>query len=148
MSLKLHISSHPERRLRFAESTRSLIRLNDLPDSPTSPGHVCEALTRGGVPCREALPFDHRDPWCAQHLEEWTHLNSLWLSTHRDAERTVILSPDVAKQKIIKLRQSVDLRQQIRRQFYPHGGDIQDYIKWIAKMETDITQLADSLLSI
>ena len=59
----------------------------------------------------------------------------------------MVLSLDVAKQKVLKLRQSVDLRRQIRDRFYPRGGDIQDYIKWLAKLEADVRGLADSLLS-
>lgn len=58
-----------------------------------------------------------------------------------------VISSETAKQKVIKLRLSVDLRRQIRDRFYPRWGDIQDYIKWIAKLEADVRQLADSLLS-
>lgn len=58
-----------------------------------------------------------------------------------------VISADIAKQKVMKLRLSVELRRQIRDQFYPRGGDIQDYIKWIHNLENDVRQLADSLLS-
>jgi hypothetical protein len=79
--------------------------------------------------------------------QEWRDLNAQWSKAHKEAEKLVVLSSETAKQKVIKLRLSVDLRRQIRDRFYPRGGDIQDYIKWIAKLESDVRQLADSLLS-
>jgi hypothetical protein len=74
-------------------------------------------------------------------------MTTRWSKVHKDAERVVVTGLDAAKQKILKLRQSVDLRRQIQDRFYPRGGDIQDYIKWIGKMENDVRQLADALLS-
>jgi hypothetical protein len=70
-----------------------------------------------------------------------------WGRVHKDAEKMTVTGLDAAKQKIMKLRQSVDLRRQIQDRFYPRGGDIQDYIKWIHKMENDVRALADTLLS-
>jgi hypothetical protein len=70
-----------------------------------------------------------------------------WGRVHKDAEKVMVMGLDDAKQKIMKLRQSVDLRRQIQDRFYPRGGDIQDYIKWIHKMENDVRALADTLLS-
>jgi hypothetical protein len=70
-----------------------------------------------------------------------------WAKIHKEAEKLMVTGLDAAKQKIMKLRQSVDLRRQIQDRFYPRGGDIQDYIKWIHKMENDVRALADALLS-
>lgn len=148
MTLHLRIQSATERRLRFAESTRCLIYASQVPDSPAASGHSCEALNHNGRRCRAVLADDQTHPWCDHHHHEWSDLAAQWRATRREAEGIVVSGPDSAKQKIITLRQAVDLRQQIRRQFYPQGDDIQDYIKWIAKLENDLTQVGDTLLSI
>jgi hypothetical protein len=70
-----------------------------------------------------------------------------WAKVHKEAEDLMVTGLDAAKQKIMKLRQSVDLRRVIQDRFYPRGGDIQDYIKWIHKLENDVRALADALLS-
>lgn len=121
--------------------------MSEAPESPTSPGAICEAVEIDSRPCRAELPSSAGEPFCSRHYKEWRELNTRWGKTHKEAEKLVVISLDLAKQKVIKLRQSIDLRRQIRDQFYPRGGDIQDYIKWIAKLENDIRQLADSLLS-
>ncbi|KAI1533615.1 hypothetical protein PtrSN002B_007777 [Pyrenophora tritici-repentis] len=146
MSLQLRISSSHEKRPTFRGNSRRLLRLSDIPDSPTTIGAACEAVESDGRACRVALPSEASHPWCERHTEEWKDLNARWGKTQREAERIVVLSLDVAKQKVMKLRQSVELRRQIRDRFYPGGGDIQDYIKWLGKLESDVRQLADSLL--
>lgn len=148
MSIQLHISSSKERRpTNYRGNTRRLLRLSDIPDSPTSSGAVCEAVESDGRACWIALPSNTSDIWCPRHHDEWTQMTMRWGKVHMEAEKTMVTTLDVAKQKIMKLRQSVDLRRQIQDRFYPRGGDIQDYIKWINKMENDVRQLADSLLS-
>ncbi|KAL7775813.1 hypothetical protein CFE70_009657 [Pyrenophora teres f. teres 0-1] len=146
MSLQLRISSSHEKRPTFRGNSRRLLRLSDIPESPTTIGAACEAVESDGRACRVALPSGASDPWCERHTEEWKDLNARWGKTQREAERIIVLSLDVAKQKVLKLRQSVELRRQIRDRFYPGGGDIQDYIKWLGKLESDVRQLADSLL--
>ncbi|RMZ73740.1 hypothetical protein GMOD_00009508 [Pyrenophora seminiperda CCB06] len=121
MSLHLRISSSQERRPAFRGKTRQLLRLSDVPDSPASSGAFCDAVESDG--------HDYA-------MEQNT----------REAEKLMVTSLDAAKRKIMKLRQSVDLRRQIQDRFYPRGGDIQDYTKWIHKMENDVRALADALL--
>ncbi|KAF1829402.1 hypothetical protein BDW02DRAFT_642881 [Decorospora gaudefroyi] len=134
MSVQLRISSSQERRPNnFRGNARRLLRLND-------------AVETDGRACRSALPSGASDPWCERHHEEWKDLIAHWSRTQKDVEKIVVLSVDLAKQKVMKLRQSVELRRQIRDRFYPGGGDIQDYIKWLGKLEGDVRQLADSLL--
>jgi len=147
MSIQLRISSSHEKHPTFRGNSRRLLRLSDIPESPSTIGAACEAVETDGRACRVALPSGASDPWCERHTEEWKDLSARWSKTQREAERIVVLSLDVAKQKVMKLRQSVELRRQIRDRFYPGGGDIQDYIKWLGKLESDVRQLADSLLS-
>jgi len=147
MSLQLRISSSQEKRPAYRGNSRRLLRLSDIPESPATIGATCEAVESDGRACRNALPSGTSDPWCDRHLEEWQDLNAKWSKTQKEAERIIVLSLDVAKQKVMKLRQSVELRRQIRDRFYPGGGDITDYIKWLAKLEADVRGLADSLLS-
>ena len=147
MSLQLRISSSQEKRPAYRGNTRHLLRLIDIPESPATLGAVCEAVETDGRPCRAALPSGANDPWCDRHHDERNDLNARWSKIQKEAERIIVLSLDVAKQKVMKLRQSVELRRQVRDRFYPGGGDIQDYIKWLGKLENDVRQLADSLLS-
>ncbi|CAO2658311.1 Nn.00g060340.m01.CDS01 [Neocucurbitaria sp. VM-36] len=146
MALQLRISNTRERRPDFKGNTRRLLRLSEVPDPPTSLGAVCEALESNGRPCNVALPKNAKDPWCNGHHKKWIDLTSRWNKIHKEAEQLVVTSLDVAKQKVLKLRQSVEHRRQIRDTFYPRGGDLQDYIKWIGKLENDVRQLADTLL--
>jgi hypothetical protein len=69
-----------------------------------------------------------------------------WAKIHKEAEKLMVSGLLAATQKTMKLRQSVDLRRLVQDRFYPRGGDIQDYIKWIHKMENDVSALADALL--
>lgn len=148
MTVQLRISSSKEQRSTiYRGNTRRLLRLSDVPDSPTSSGAVCEAVESDGQACWVALKESAGDIWCYQHHDEWRQLNIHWAKIHTDAERMTVTGLDAGKQKILKLRQSVDLRREIQERFYPRGGDIQDYIEWINKMENDVRQLADSLLS-
>jgi hypothetical protein len=148
MSVQLRINSLQDRRPSIkSNNARRLVRLSDIPESPTIVGPACEALESDGRSCKVALAKSAEDPWCHRHHQEWRDLNARWSKAHKEAEKLVVLSSETAKQKVIKLRLSVDLRRQIRDRFYPRGGDIQDYIKWIAKLESDVRQLADSLLS-
>lgn len=147
MSVQLRINGLQARRPSVKGTARRLVRLSDIPESPTVTGPVCEALELDGRPCQVALASTTKDSWCNRHYHEWKEINSRWNKAHREAEKMTVISSETAKQKVIKLRLSVDLRRQIRDRFYPRGGDIQDYIKWIAKLEADVRQLADSLLS-
>jgi hypothetical protein len=147
MSLQLRISSSQERRPAFRGKTRQLLRLSDVPDSPSSSGAVCDAVDSEGHACWATLPSSAGDPWCYKHHDEWQQMSLRWAKIHKEAEKLMVTGLDAAKQKIMKLRQSVDLRRQIQDRFYPRGGDIQDYIKWIHKMENDVRALADALLS-
>jgi hypothetical protein len=147
MSVQLRINSLKDWRPNVKGNARHLLRSSEVPGSPTTIGPVCEALELHGRPCKVTLAATAEDPWCNRHHHEWKDLNARWIKTHKEAERLVVVSSETAKQKVIKLRLAIDLRRQIRDRFYPRGGDIQDYIKWVAKLETDVRQLADSLLS-
>jgi len=144
MSVQLRIT---DRWPSVKASSRTILRSNDVPPSPTVSGAVCEALEADGRPCKGTHTTTTGDPWCGKHHQEWKDINAKWNRVHKEAERQTVTSSETAKQKVLKLRQSVDLRRTIRDRFYPRGGDIQDYIRWIAKLETDIRQLADTLLS-
>jgi hypothetical protein len=148
MSVQLRINGLQDRRPSIKANSRHLLRSVEVPDSPGTLGPACEALEPSGRPCKVALATTAQDPWCHRHHNEWLDINTRWSKTQKEAETLAVVSSETAKQKVIKLRLSVDLRRQIRDRFYPRGGDIQDYIKWIAKLETDVRQLADSLLSI
>ncbi|KAF2847502.1 hypothetical protein T440DRAFT_491936 [Plenodomus tracheiphilus IPT5] len=146
MSLQIRLNSSRERRPAYRTKTRDLLNLSKVPDSPASSRACCEAVEADGRPCRTELPFIAGDPFCSRHYKEWRDLSARWNRTHKEAETLIVVNLDVAKQKVIKLRLSVKLRRQIRDQFYPRGGDTQDYIKWIASVEDDVRQLADHLL--
>ncbi|KAH8711892.1 hypothetical protein GQ44DRAFT_689821 [Phaeosphaeriaceae sp. PMI808] len=146
MSVQLRINSVQDRRPSIKGSTRHLVRASEVPESPTTRGPICEALELDGRPCKAALTATAEDPFCKRHHREWKDLNTRWSKSSQEAEKIVVISSGTAKQKTIKLRQSIDHRRNIRDRFYPRGGDLQDYIKWIAKIETDVRQLADSLL--
>jgi hypothetical protein len=148
ISVQLRINSLQDRRPSVkSNNARRLVRLSDIPESPTIVGPACEALESDGRSCKVALAKSAEDPWCHRHHQEWRDLNARWSKVHKEAEKLAVINSETAKQKVIKLRLSVDLRRQIRDRFYPYGDDIQDYIKWIAKLESDVRQLADSLLS-
>ncbi|OAL52599.1 hypothetical protein IQ07DRAFT_505038 [Pyrenochaeta sp. DS3sAY3a] len=146
MTLQLRLSSLRERHPHFKGNTRSLLRFSLAPDPPSTSGTKCDALDSDGRPCDVVLSSAGNDPWCNRHLKEWKDLSIKWNKTQKDAEKLVVTGLDVAKQKVMKIRLSIDLRRQIRDRFYARGGDIQDYIKWIGKLETDLRQLADTLL--
>jgi hypothetical protein len=147
MSVQLRINGLQDRRPSIKTNSRQILRSVDVPESPGALGPACEALEPSGRPCKVALATTAIDPWCHRHHNEWLDINTRWSKTQKEAEKVVVVSSETAKQKVLKLRLSVELRRQIRDRFYPRGGDIQDYIKWIAKLETDVRQLADSLLS-
>lgn len=147
MSVQLRINNVRERKPSIKTHARHVLRSTEVPESPSTLGPACEALEQDGRACRVALASTAEDPWCHKHHKEWLELNARWTKTHKEAEKVAVVSSETAKQKVLKLRMSVELRRQIRDRFYPRGGDIQDYIKWLAKLETDVRQLADSLLS-
>lgn len=143
MSLQLRINN---RRVSLKGPSRHLLRSIEVPKSPTSRGPTCGALKPDGCQCTVALA-DIIDIWCGVHQDEWKDLDARWRETYREAEKQTVISLKTAKWKVMKLRLSVDLRRQIRDRFYPQGGDIHDYISWITKLETELRQLAENLLS-
>jgi hypothetical protein len=147
MSVQLRINNLQERKSGTKTIARHLLRSIEVPDSPGAVGPVCEALQPDGRPCKVALTTTVGSPWCPPHHHEWTDLNARWTKAQKETDKLAVISSETAKQKVLKLRLSVELRRQIRDRFYPLGGDMQDYIKWIGKLETDVRQLADSLLS-
>ncbi|CBX98999.1 hypothetical protein IAQ61_001276 [Plenodomus lingam] len=146
MTLEICVNTSTVRQPAYRTKARNLLHLSEIPDSTAALGATCEALESDGKPCCAELPSSAGDPFCRRHYREWRDLSARWERTHQEAERLIVLNLDIAKQKVIKLRLSIKLRRQIRDQFYPRGGDIQDYIRWIGNLENDIRQLADSLL--
>ncbi|KAK1912018.1 hypothetical protein P3342_012501 [Pyrenophora teres f. teres] len=147
MSVQLRMSSSRERRQNnFRCESRRLLYLNNVPDCPLSNEAVCEAVEPDGRACWIALPPNSDDIWCYQHHNEWRQMTARWEKVNQNAEEISVVGLESAKQKILITRQSVYLRRQIQHRFYPRGGDIQDYIEWIQKMEQNTRLLADTLL--
>jgi hypothetical protein len=146
-SVQLRINGLQDRRSSERSPSRQLLRLVDVSELLDAYEPSCEALEPSGRPCKVALAATAEDPWCHRHRDEWLDLTTRWIRLQKEAEKLAVIGFESAKQKVLKLRLSVELRRQIRDQFYPRGDDTQDYIKWIVKLETDVRQLADSLLS-
>jgi hypothetical protein len=146
-SAQHRINGLQDRRSSKKSPSQPLLRLVNVPESLGDHDPACKALEPSGRPCKVALAATADDPWCHRHRDEWLDLTTRWIRLQKEAEIVVVLGSESAKQKVLKLRLSVELRRQIRDQFYPCGEDTQDYIKWIVKLETDVRQLADSLLS-
>jgi len=125
---------------------RPLLSTTEPPKSPLVRGNPCEALEKDGIPCKTVLPSDDQT-WCKRHFAEMKDLEVRWKKAYDEANRIEATNPDTAKQKVLKLRLSVELRRQIRERLYPRGGDTADYIEWILNLEKDVRGLADSLLS-
>ena len=147
MSLQLRIHTSQRRQSSFKGKSRVLLQSSEPPESPLIRGNTCDAIDTDGRRCKLILPSDGHT-WCKRHLRELKDLNIRWGRTQKDSERVEVISPDTAKQKVLKMRLAVDLRRQIRERFYPRGGDTADFIKWIMRLEKDVRALADSILSI
>lgn len=124
-----------------------LSRFSKPPESPLIKGNACEAIDANGRTCRHQLESD-AETWCRQHVRELKELKTRWERTQKDADRVETTNPEMAKQKVLKLRLAIELRRQIREKFYPRGGDTVDFLKWIMRLENDVRGLADSILSI
>lgn len=146
MSSGLRINILKEPRLNSKSQPRVILRSSEPPRSPLVTSNECEALESNGRPCQQSLPRDE-DTWCRRHSTELKDFQSKWDKTFRDAERVKADTPNAAKQKILKLRQAMDLRRQIRERFYSRGGDTSDFINWMTSVEKDMRTLADSVLS-
>jgi hypothetical protein len=148
MALQLRIQTSQAARPSFKGKSRILLHSSAPPDSPVSKeGNHCEALEPDGRRCQHTLPSDEREAWCKRHSRDLKDAQTRWGKLLKEAERVEAINPDSAKQKVLKLRQAVDLRRMIRERFYPRGGDTADFIKWIARLERDVRALADSILS-
>ncbi|UPX20562.1 uncharacterized protein EKO05_0010790 [Ascochyta rabiei] len=73
-------------------------------------------------------------------------MNMAWDKIQKEAEKIEVRDPHSAKQKMQKLQLAMNLRRRLRERFHTRGVDTVDYTKWIAKVEADTRQLADSLL--
>jgi len=82
MSVQLRINGLQARRPSVKGTARRLVRLSDIPESPTVTGPVCEALELDGRPCQVALAATTKDPWCNRHYHEWKEINSKWSKAH------------------------------------------------------------------
>lgn len=146
MSLQLQVSlSQNRRRSPKAKSTVS-VKFSEPPRSPYLINHNCEALESDGRHCPQVLVTDG-DAWCKRHARELKEIKTRWERTVKEAERVNVVNPNTAEGKVLKLRQAVDLRRQIRERFYPRGGDTMDFIKWITRLERELRALADTILS-
>lgn len=61
MSVQLRINGLQARRPSVKGTARRLVRLSDIPESPTVTGPVCEALELDGRPCQVALASTTKD---------------------------------------------------------------------------------------
>jgi hypothetical protein len=146
MSSGLCISILKEPRSSSKIQPRVILRSSEPPKSPLVTSNECEALEGNGRPCQQSLPRE-KDTWCRRHATELKRFQSKWDGAFRDAGRVEADTPDTARQKILKLRQAMDLRRQIRERFYSRGGDMSDFINWMTSVEKDMSTLADSILS-
>ncbi|KAF2193050.1 hypothetical protein K469DRAFT_730028 [Zopfia rhizophila CBS 207.26] len=96
-----------------------LLFSSEPPKSPLAKGTTCDAVERNGAPCKVVL-LSNGCAWCTHHFKEMKELTAKWETAQQEA-------------KAVKLRLSVNLRQQLREQFYPRG-------------ETDARALADLIL--
>ncbi|KAL5395216.1 hypothetical protein PMIN04_012927 [Paraphaeosphaeria minitans] len=145
MSSALCISTLKEPGPSSKGKPRIILRSSEPPRSPLATSNECEALESNGRPCQQSLPRDE-DTWCRRHSTELKNFQSKWDKAFGDAEKVEADTPDTARQKILKLRQAVDLRRQIRERFYARGGDTSDFINWMTSVEKDMRTLADSML--
>jgi hypothetical protein len=126
--------------------SRTLLYSSEPPPSPQVAGSKCDALEPDGQPC-QALLRSESQAWCNKHFKEMVALNSDWKKAMKEGDLIQSLhSPDLAKQKVYKLRLAIDLRRQISQRFYKQGGDIADHIQWIMQLERDVRALADQKL--
>lgn len=146
MSSGLGISTLQESRIGSKRESRTILRSSEPPRSPLVAANKCEALEANGRPCQQSLPREE-DTWCRRHALELRDFQTKWDRAFRDTERVEAETPDSARQKILKLRQAMDLRRQIRERFYSRGGDTSDFINWMTSVEKDMRSLADSMLS-
>ncbi|KAF1953675.1 hypothetical protein CC80DRAFT_494275 [Byssothecium circinans] len=145
MSLQLRISTSQDRRPSFKGKSRILLHSSPPPESPALRSNHCEALEVDGRRCQHALPSEG-ETWCKRHSRELKEIKAKWTKVLNEAERAEVINPDTAKQKVLKLRQAVDLRRQIRERFYSRGGDTADFLKWIGRLERELRALADGIL--
>ncbi|KAF2870167.1 hypothetical protein BDV95DRAFT_496720 [Massariosphaeria phaeospora] len=138
-------STHAQDRRGSSQSNPGvIIRTSEPPESQASMPTICEALEPDGRPCNFVLSST-RHMWCRRHLREYEDLNEWWSRVLEDAESVEAVNPEAAKQIVLKLRLAVDQRSQIRERFYPKGGDTPSFIKWVLKLEKDVTALADAI---
>ena len=145
MSLQLRVR---DRKVSVKRTSRQLLRSIEAPESHTTSSPACEAVDPDGDQCRIALATNTKAIWCDEHHRQWVDMDARWHETYEEAEKQIVLNFKTAKLKVMKLQLSVDLRRQIRHRFYPRGGDIDDYIEWIARLETHLRWLSDNLPSI
>ncbi|KAF2811922.1 uncharacterized protein BDZ99DRAFT_569863 [Mytilinidion resinicola] len=129
----------PNNKTRF----RNLIHSSEPPTSPLLKGTKCDAVEIDGQPCSTVLESEGQ-AWCMRHFNEMKSLNTDWKQAQQEAVFVQsLLTPDVAKIKIYKLCQALELRKQISRRFYKRGGDTADHIQWIVELERDVRGMAD-----
>lgn len=146
MSSGLCISTLQEFSSVSKDHSRIILHSSDPPKSPLVAYNVCEAVENNGRLCQQTLPREEEN-WCKRHATELKDFQAKWNKAFRDAECVEAGTPDTAREKILKLRQAMDIRRQIREKFYSRGGDTSDFINWIASLEKDMRTLADSILS-
>ncbi|KAF1966521.1 hypothetical protein BU23DRAFT_544186 [Bimuria novae-zelandiae CBS 107.79] len=145
MSLGLGISTLQEPLSDHKGQSRVLLHSSTPPKSPLITSNLCEALESNGRQCQQSLRSEG-ETWCRRHSSELKDFQIKWDKVFKDAERVEASTPDTARQKILKLRQAMDIRRQIRERFYSRGEDTSDFINWITTLEKDMRTLADSIL--
>lgn len=146
MSSGLGISTLKEPLNNSLGQSRVILRSSEPPKSPLVASNECEALQSTGRPCLQSLPRDE-DTWCKRHSAELKDFQSKWERMFGEVQRMEADTPVAARQKILRLRQVLSLRREIRERFYARGGDTSDFINWMTTVERDMRKLADSRLS-
>ncbi|KAF2491329.1 hypothetical protein BU16DRAFT_468768 [Lophium mytilinum] len=129
----------PNNKTRF----RSLLYSSEPPTSPQLIGTKCDAVEIDGQPCSTVLEAEGQ-AWCIRHFNEMKSLNATWKQAQQEAVFVQsLLTPDIAKIKVYKLCQALELRKQISQRFYKRGRDTADHIQWIMELEQDVRGMAD-----
>lgn len=145
MSIRLCVRNLQERRFRAREQARNLIHTCEPPRFPAIQGLCCNAIEMDGRHCHLLLLSDDQF-LCDWHLRELNALHGQWEKLQCDADSIRVVDADTAKQKVHKLRSTLELRRQIRERFHTRGVDTMDFVGWLVKLEEDIRAIANTVL--
>ncbi|KAH7397194.1 hypothetical protein BKA66DRAFT_508978 [Pyrenochaeta sp. MPI-SDFR-AT-0127] len=145
MSIQLCVRNPQERCFRAREQARNLIRACQPPESPAVQGICCNAVATSGRRCHHLLSSEDQS-WCAWHLKELNKLHVQWEGLQYEADSIEVCDAETAKEKVLKLRLTVELRRRIRERFHTRGVDTMDFVGWLFNLEEDIKAIAEKVL--